>query len=101
MRELIQERREEIERGERGSDDLFASLVRASSEENDNGEPVLGDRELLGNTFVFLLAGALRSVLSRLTTSEPASSRPRDDRPLARPCLHPPRAQPGRPSQAL
>src|ERR1700753_2884643 len=50
MRELIHERRET---GYKGHQDLFSGLLAASGEEN--GE--LSDSDLMGNIFVFMIAG--------------------------------------------
>ncbi|GJE92931.1 cytochrome P450 [Phanerochaete sordida] len=53
MLEMIQARRSSEKKEERY--DLFSNLLDAS--EDDEGQPKLADSELLGNIFIFLLAG--------------------------------------------
>nr|BAL05138.1 cytochrome P450 [Phanerodontia chrysosporium] len=56
MLELIQERRDAEKRDERH--DLFSNLLDANdSDENGDGSVKLTDEELLGNIFIFMLAG--------------------------------------------
>ncbi|KAI0346715.1 cytochrome P450 [Trametopsis cervina] len=53
--EMIQERRHAETKEERY--DLFSSLLDANDAESDNGEQNLTDSELIGNLFIYLLAG--------------------------------------------
>ncbi|KAL7412642.1 cytochrome P450 [Mrakia frigida] len=63
MMELVQERRAREKRVLEGKEDapekedLFGSLVRAAAEEREDDGIPFGDREVIGNTFIFLLAG--------------------------------------------
>lgn len=59
MLEMIAERKASARAGEEPKADLFESLWRAAEEEEEDGgegtAAKLGDREVLGNTFIFLL----------------------------------------------
>lgn len=77
MLSLLSSRRSSLEKGEEMKEDLFSSLVlNAASLEGEGGEEGVGgagvgegglsDREILGNTFIFLLyaPSSLRSFFS-------------------------------------
>jgi cytochrome P450 len=58
MSEMIEERKSSAVLEERR--DLLSNLVRASSEKNDSPKDIeFTHRDLLGNIFVFLVAGEL------------------------------------------
>jgi len=55
MMEMIANRRNAEKKEERY--DLFSSLLDANDEESPDGEAKLTERELIGNIFIFLVAG--------------------------------------------
>jgi len=61
MKEMIEQRQKDLgqldDEEDHNSSDLFHSLLAASEAEAASGEPSLTPKELMGNIFIFLLAG--------------------------------------------
>ncbi|KDQ10983.1 hypothetical protein BOTBODRAFT_136260 [Botryobasidium botryosum FD-172 SS1] len=59
MQEMIDEKSDRSLEDEDGrhSSDLFSNLLAASEEESASGQPSMTHKELMGNIFIFLLAG--------------------------------------------